>query len=185
MGVQHPNKNQKGAKNVAWCVKEDVALMSSWIYASEDNVRGKNQRGESLWTRVHKLYHNTQAENPNELNERNIESMKGRWKRLNENGNKWVAACREANARRRSGMSNNDVEKEVHSIYEAELRAMRLTRDAEAELIKTRIELKREKLQRNAMKIKEKMLLELLAKEYLSQEDEEMKRQLTKIVFGE
>ncbi|XP_057771170.1 uncharacterized protein LOC130990978 [Salvia miltiorrhiza] len=45
--------------------------------------------------------------------------MKGRWKRLNENGNKWVAACREANARRKSGISDNDVEKEAHSIYEA------------------------------------------------------------------
>ncbi|XP_057770802.1 uncharacterized protein LOC130990596 [Salvia miltiorrhiza] len=209
MGVQRPNKNQKEAKNVAWCVKEDVALMSSWIYASEDSVREKDQRGESLWARVHKLYHNTQAKNPNELNERSIESMKGRWKRLNENGNKWVATCREANARRRSGMSDNDVEKEAHSITKqveinvddqesggsskrsktsedggfsipsnpetptselstatrpigrdkakrkekgkvsqsesthesvvaAELRAMRLTRDAEAELIKTR-----------------------------------------------
>ncbi|XP_057790933.1 uncharacterized protein LOC131008047 [Salvia miltiorrhiza] len=211
-----------------------------------------------------------------------------RWKRLNENANKWVVACREANARRRSGMSDNDVEKEAHSIYEAggskfqdlvvfnevmskhpkwnvydttpifphasedvdnhesggsskrsktsedggfsvpsnpetptseqstatrpigrdkakrkgkgkasqsestnepvvaaEIRAMRLTRDAEAELIKTRIELEREKLQRNAMKMKEKMLLQLLAKDHLSPEDEEMKRQLTKIVFGE
>ncbi|XP_057770883.1 uncharacterized protein LOC130990677 [Salvia miltiorrhiza] len=289
MGVQQrPNKNHKGAKNVAWCVKEEVALMSSWIYASEDNIRGKNQRGESLWARVHKLYHNTQAENPNELNERNIESMKGRWKRINENGNKWITACREENARRRSGMSDNDVEKEAHSIYEAsenkfldlvvfnevmsihpkwnvhdtthvfrrqsedvddqesggsskrsktsedggfsipsnpetptseqstatrpigrdkakrkgkgkvsqsesthesavaaELRVMRLTRDTKAELIKTRIELEREKLQRNAMKMKEKMLLQLLAKDHLSPEDEEMKRQLTKIVFGE
>ncbi|XP_057790911.1 glutathione S-transferase T2-like [Salvia miltiorrhiza] len=259
--------------------------MSSWIYASEDSVRGKSQRGESLWARIHKLYHNTQAENPNELNERNIESMKGRWKRLNKNGNKWVAVCREANARRRSGMSDNDVEKEAHSIYEAggnklvvfnevmskhpkwnvhdtthvfhrqsedvddqqsggsskrsktsedggfsissnpetptseqsiatrptgrdkakrkgkvkvsqsecthesvvavEIHAMRLTIDVEAELIKTRIELEREKLQRNAMKMKENMLLQLLAKEHLSPEDEEMKRQLTKIVFGE
>ncbi|XP_057808934.1 uncharacterized protein LOC131023410 [Salvia miltiorrhiza] len=252
MGVQRPNKNQKGAKNVAWCVKEDVALMSSWIYASEDSVRGKNQKGESLWSRVHKLYHNTQAENPNELNEQNIESMKGRWKRLNENVNKWVAACREANARRMSGMSDYDVEKKAQSIYEAdvddqqsggsskrsktsedggfsipsnpetptseqstvtrpigrdkaktkekckvsqsesthesavvaEIRAMRLTSDAEAELIKTRIDLEREKLQRNTMKMKEKMLLQLLSKEHLSPEDEEMKRQLIKIVFG-
>ncbi|XP_057770845.1 uncharacterized protein LOC130990638 [Salvia miltiorrhiza] len=92
--------------------------MSSWIYANEDSIQGKSQKGESLWARVHKFYHITQAENPNELNERNIESMKGRWKRLNENANKWVAACREANARRRSGMSDNDVEKKAHSIYE-------------------------------------------------------------------
>ncbi|XP_042003879.1 uncharacterized protein LOC121752855 [Salvia splendens] len=45
--------------------------------------------------------------------------MKCRWKRLNENANKWVAACREANARRRSGMSDQDVENEAHSIYQA------------------------------------------------------------------
>ncbi|XP_057770734.1 uncharacterized protein LOC130990523 [Salvia miltiorrhiza] len=173
--------------------------------------------------------------------------MKGRWKRLNENINKWVAVSRKANARR-SGMSDNDVEKEAHSIYEAggnkfldlvvfneimskhpkwnvhdttpvfrrqsedvddqqsgdsskrsktskdggfsitsnletptseqltatQILAMRLTRDAEAELIKTRIDLEREKLQRNAMKMKEKMLLQLLSKEHLSPKDEEM-----------
>ncbi|XP_057791312.1 glutathione S-transferase T2-like [Salvia miltiorrhiza] len=160
--------------------------------------------------------------------------MKGRWKRLNENENKWVAACKEANARRRSGMSDDDVEKEAHSIYEAyvdnqesgasskrsktsedggfsipsnpetptskqstatrpigrdkakrkgkELRAIRLTRDAEAELIKTRIELEREKLQRNTMNMKEKMLLQLLVKEHLSSEDKEMKQIAIQIV---
>ncbi|KAG6405361.1 hypothetical protein SASPL_132950 [Salvia splendens] len=45
--------------------------------------------------------------------------MKSQWKRLNENASNWVAACIEANARRRSGMSNQDVENEAHSIYQA------------------------------------------------------------------
>ncbi|KAG6390717.1 hypothetical protein SASPL_148461 [Salvia splendens] len=67
-----------------------------------------------------KLYHESQAENPTEINKRNVDSMKSRWKRLNENASKWVAACREANARRRSGMSDQDVENEAHSIYQAE-----------------------------------------------------------------
>lgn len=99
--VQHPNKNQKGAKNVVWCVKEDVALMSAWVIVSEDNIRGKNQKGDTMWSRVSKLYHTTQAEYPNELNPRNIDSLKGRWKRLNENANKWVAACNAASTRKK------------------------------------------------------------------------------------
>ncbi|KAG6397624.1 hypothetical protein SASPL_143794 [Salvia splendens] len=49
-----------------------------------------------------------------------MDSLKGRWKRLNGNGNKWVAACRAANARKRSGMSDQDVENEVHSIYKGD-----------------------------------------------------------------
>lgn len=77
---QHPSHNQKGVKNVAWCVKEDVALMSAWIIVSKDNVRGKNQKKGTLWASVHKLYHESQAENPDEINPRNIESMKGRYK---------------------------------------------------------------------------------------------------------
>ncbi|XP_057771009.1 uncharacterized protein LOC130990792 [Salvia miltiorrhiza] len=67
------------------------------------------------------------------------------------------------------------------SAVAAEIRAMRLTRNAEVELIKTRIDLEREKLQRNAMKMKEKMLPQLLSKKHLSLKDEEMKRQLIKI----
>lgn len=35
------------------------------------------------------------------------------------------------------------------------------------------------------MKIKEKMLLHLMAKDHLSPEDEEMKRRLIEIVFGQ
>ncbi|XP_057808415.1 uncharacterized protein LOC131022888 [Salvia miltiorrhiza] len=91
--------------------------MSSWCIASEDNVHGRHQKGLSLWTRVHKLYEQAQADNPEELSERNVDMIKGRWKRLNENGNKWLAACKEAYSRKRSGMSQADVEKEAHAIY--------------------------------------------------------------------
>ncbi|KAH6819971.1 hypothetical protein C2S53_018130 [Perilla frutescens var. hirtella] len=70
-----------------------------------------------MWSRVHKLYHETQAENPDELNPRNIKSMKGRWKRLCENAGKWVAALEEANWRKRSGMNQKDIEMEAHTIY--------------------------------------------------------------------
>ncbi|KAL8523592.1 hypothetical protein ACS0TY_013538 [Phlomoides rotata] len=65
------------------------------------------------------MYHEAQKENPEEISERNVESMKGRWKRLNENANKWIAAYKEAYRRKRSGMSQSDIEKEAHAIYEA------------------------------------------------------------------
>ncbi|KAL8523655.1 hypothetical protein ACS0TY_013576 [Phlomoides rotata] len=65
------------------------------------------------------MYHEVQKENPEEISERNVESMKGRWKRLSENENKWIVAYKEAYRRKRSGMRQSDIEKEAHAIYEA------------------------------------------------------------------
>ncbi|KAL8470166.1 hypothetical protein ACS0TY_032877 [Phlomoides rotata] len=44
--------------------------------------------------------------------------MKCHFKRLDENINKWVVAYTEAHGRKKSGMSQQDVEKEAHAIYE-------------------------------------------------------------------
>lgn len=101
-----------------WSVKEDVALMKSWCLVSEDNRCGRKKKGGSLWAKVHNLYHEAQKENPNEISERNVDSIKGRWKRLDENGIKWIAAYKEAYGRKTSEMSPKDVEKEAHAIYE-------------------------------------------------------------------
>ncbi|KAL8466788.1 hypothetical protein ACS0TY_035733 [Phlomoides rotata] len=61
--------------------------MSSWCFVSGDGVRGKNQKSISLWKQVHTMYHEAQKENPEEISEKNVESMKGRWKQLSENAN--------------------------------------------------------------------------------------------------
>ena len=61
--AQQANKKKRTSNNVSWVVKEDLALMSSWVYASVDSVRGKHQKGDALWVRVKKLYHEAQAEN--------------------------------------------------------------------------------------------------------------------------
>ncbi|KAL7597877.1 hypothetical protein Lser_V15G25105 [Lactuca serriola] len=45
--------------------------------------------------------------------------MRGRFKRLSENAQKWVGVCRVAWRRRRSGMSQKDIENEAHKLYEA------------------------------------------------------------------
>ncbi|KAH6811187.1 hypothetical protein C2S51_024949 [Perilla frutescens var. frutescens] len=260
--------------------------MSTWIYLSEDSVRGKGQKGKTMWSNVHAEYHKSQAENPDEINPRNIESMKCRFKRLSQNAGKWVAALEEANRRKRSGMSQKDIEMEAHTIYEAggskfqdlvvyndvmskhprwaasshydatrlrpdsemgddeesggstkrsrtsedgeyhipsnpetptnegstmsrpmgrdkskkkgkgkatqagsevaaELRALRLTRESENELFAKKLELESQKLQMNHLKMEKRMLNTLLARDHLSPEDEETKRRLLALVFGQ
>lgn len=100
-------------------MKEDVALMSSWCFISENRVLGKNQKSPSIWKRVHEMFHEAQTENPEDMKERTVDMLKGRFKRLNESASKWIAACKEAHSRKRSGMSQKDIEKEAHTIYEA------------------------------------------------------------------
>ena len=39
--TQTPQKNSKAAK---WETREDMVLMSGWIYVSEEPTRGKNQK---------------------------------------------------------------------------------------------------------------------------------------------
>ena len=51
-------------------MKEYLTLMSSWVYATVDSVRGKHQKGDALCIRVKKLYHESQTENPAEINKK-------------------------------------------------------------------------------------------------------------------
>ncbi|KAL3644493.1 hypothetical protein CASFOL_009673 [Castilleja foliolosa] len=111
------NTNERLTKST-WNVKEDVTLMSSWISVSEDKKQGKFQRTGSFWGKVLKKYEEAQIEDPEEINERNIESLKGRFTRLNKNAQKWIAANIEAHRRVKSGTSQLDMEKEVYQLYE-------------------------------------------------------------------
>ncbi|GKG21598.1 hypothetical protein Tco_0384193, partial [Tanacetum coccineum] len=60
------------------------------------------------------------AENPKDIGPRNENQMKGRFKRLNKNVSKWVAAYKAAYSRMKSGMSMKDVELDAHKIYEGD-----------------------------------------------------------------
>ncbi|KAL8205849.1 hypothetical protein R6Q57_009400 [Mikania cordata] len=53
---------------------------------------------------------------------RNEAQMKCRFKRLSENGQKWVAAYTEAYRHRKSGMNHKDIESEAHKLYEQDRR---------------------------------------------------------------
>ncbi|MFS7913221.1 hypothetical protein Hanom_Chr02g00139281 [Helianthus anomalus] len=92
--------------------------MSAWCMASGDSIRRKNPKKTSLWKEIKKIYDATRAENPEKLGERNVDQMKSRCNRLNENAGKWVAAYREAYRRARSGTTQRDIENDAHKIYE-------------------------------------------------------------------
>ncbi|KAG6403653.1 hypothetical protein SASPL_135881 [Salvia splendens] len=66
----------------------------------------------------------------------------------------------------------------------ADLHALRLAKDNENEIARARLQLEREKLDKPSMKMYQKLLLKLLEKEHLSPEDQDMKGNLTEIVFG-
>ncbi|KAL8223879.1 hypothetical protein R6Q57_019354 [Mikania cordata] len=97
--TQSPQSSQnvgKESRANKWDAAEDIALMSAWCFASENKIRGKNQKKEALWSQVKNLYEAAQKENPQKIGMRNENQMRGRFKRLNENAQKWVAAYREA-----------------------------------------------------------------------------------------
>ena len=94
--------------------------MAAWCHVSSDSTRGNNQRKSSMWARICQMYEQTRSENPKDIGPRNENQMKGRFKRLSENGSKWVAAYRAAYSRKTSGMNLKDVELEAHKIYEAD-----------------------------------------------------------------
>nr|KAJ0199685.1 hypothetical protein LSAT_V11C600322770 [Lactuca sativa] len=98
---------------------QKISLMSAWCFANEDKERGKNKTKASLWAQIKLLYDAARVENPEKLNSRNEDQMRGRFKRLNENAQKWVGVYREAWRRRRSGVSQKDIENKAHKLYEA------------------------------------------------------------------
>ncbi|XP_076902016.1 glutathione S-transferase T3-like [Bidens hawaiensis] len=106
-----------------WDVAEDVALMSSWCIVSEDKICGKNQKFTIIWAKVKKLYDEAQAESPEKIGKRNIQQMKGRYKRLCQSVHKWVRVCEEARRRAKSGMSQKDIESEAHKIYQQDVKS--------------------------------------------------------------
>ncbi|KAJ9558025.1 hypothetical protein OSB04_012639 [Centaurea solstitialis] len=113
--TQTPPKISKAAK---WETREDIVLMSGWVFVSVEPTRGKNQKKEKFWTRVREYYEQTRAENPEGLGIRNDNQMKSHYARLNEVANKWIDAYREAYRQKMSEMSTKDVEKEAHAIFE-------------------------------------------------------------------
>lgn len=72
-----------------WNVGEDIILTSSRRIASQNRVRDKKQKNESLWARVKALYGQAHVENLGKIgNKKNMDQMRGCYNRLSENAQK-------------------------------------------------------------------------------------------------
>lgn len=66
------------------------------------------------------MYGQAHVENLGKIgNKKNMDQMRGCYNRLSENAQKWVDVCQKAYRRKKSGMSQKDIENEAHKIYEA------------------------------------------------------------------
>ncbi|XP_057793717.1 glutathione S-transferase T3-like [Salvia miltiorrhiza] len=114
----HPTNTNTSSGPQGWNDQEDLALMYAWCTCSSDSIVGTNQNKANLWKRIRAMYEESRLDNSRLMGEkRSIESLRNRYKRLNANVTKWVGAYVEAYARKSSGMSDADVEKEAQIFY--------------------------------------------------------------------
>ncbi|XP_042067185.1 glutathione S-transferase T2-like [Salvia splendens] len=100
-----------------WSEQEDMALMSAWCFVSTNAVVGTNQTSIHLWQNVLKLYEQTRKENSRIGEQRSLESLKQRYKRLNANVTKWVGAYKKVHDRATSSQFKEDIEKAAQQLY--------------------------------------------------------------------
>lgn len=120
MPAVQPNAKAGGkcVEKRIWSKAEKEALISAYMNTSTDNIVGTQQKRGAFWARVHELYDQARESNPNGIAPRSRDSMKGQWTRINEAVQKWCGAFANAEGRRTSGQSDDDVIKEAHTIFE-------------------------------------------------------------------
>ncbi|KAK9749770.1 hypothetical protein RND81_02G148700 [Saponaria officinalis] len=101
LGVEPSNKRVMN-KN-PFSLAEDEALISSFMQHSQDPTIGINQKKRDLWIKA----------NPSQIRERSAGMLGSRWRRIAAGVMKWVGCYEEAARRKTSGMSEEDVIKEV------------------------------------------------------------------------
>ncbi|XP_047954064.1 glutathione S-transferase T3-like, partial [Salvia hispanica] len=110
------NVNASNAPH-GWNEQEDNALMSAWCFISANACVGTNRTSANLWENILVQYEQTRKENPTMGAQRSLESLRQRYRRLNANVSKWIAAYKRAHERATSGQSNEDIEKAAQQIY--------------------------------------------------------------------
>ncbi|XP_042065396.1 glutathione S-transferase T3-like [Salvia splendens] len=100
-----------------WSEQEDIALMSAWCFISINAVVGTNRTSVNLWENILDQYEKTRKENPTMGEQKSLESLRQRYRRLNTNVSKWIGAYKHAHDRAMSGQSNEDMEKAAQQIY--------------------------------------------------------------------
>ncbi|GKC05346.1 hypothetical protein Tco_0996956 [Tanacetum coccineum] len=169
-------------KNVKWETKEDIALMAAWCHVSDEEPNeesgGSTKRSRTSEEGEYVVHSNQETPNSGGST---IQRPIGR-----------DAAKKKGKGKASQSFSSPNNE------FVEELRAMRITRESEIEVMNKRLEVdkKREEkeikweereLKKEEKKTKKMYLLHLnalLAKDHLSPEDEDMKRNLYEMLYG-
>ncbi|CAA0838465.1 DNA binding [Striga hermonthica] len=95
--------------------------MYAWVTLSQNAAIGTNQNSQTFWKSISEMYEEARADNSKFMGQqRTIESLRNRYRRLNTNVTKWLGAYKEAYAQKSSGMSDADVETIAQKFYSGE-----------------------------------------------------------------
>lgn len=107
---ESPAPRKKG-KN--WTRVEDEQLCRSWLAVSEDPLNANEQRGDSLWERIHAVY---MESNPS--SERTQSSLQCRWTQVHKSVNKFAGCLARVEAHTQNENSLEDKIQDAISLYE-------------------------------------------------------------------
>ncbi|CAH8253373.1 unnamed protein product [Arabidopsis lyrata] len=99
-----------------WTSKDDLVLISGWLYTSKDVIIGNDQRSGAFWKRIGEYY----ASSTHVLNgaePRLPDHCRQRWQKIHRYVARFCGAYAEAVSEKASGMNDLDILKNAHQIY--------------------------------------------------------------------
>ncbi|KAF0731038.1 hypothetical protein Ae201684P_011861 [Aphanomyces euteiches] len=99
------------AQGKKWSEDDDKALVAAWIRASENNIRGADQKTIEFWDAV---YAHFQAQN---RPARSRKAIRNRWSTIRHDVSKFVGVFSQAERNARSGSSPDDVVATAIAVY--------------------------------------------------------------------
>ncbi|KAK9666832.1 hypothetical protein RND81_14G214500 [Saponaria officinalis] len=70
-----------------------------------------------LWNTIVELFEEARENNPNEIKNRSLKSLQNRWDHINQTVSKWAGVYAECQRNKKSGQSEDDVEKDAHDSF--------------------------------------------------------------------
>lgn len=78
-----PEEASDRSARVKWSVKEDEALVSTYLHAGGDGKKGTNQSKGDLWKTIMRLYEEAREDGPSAITQRTMKSLTSRWETIN------------------------------------------------------------------------------------------------------
>ncbi len=104
------------ARGKSWSSEEDVTLCTAWLQVSQDSIKGTDQSKETFWASIHAVFQElTQVYDAN----RTLDSLKCRWKDINQEVNRFVGIVSNLFEKNISGTTDEDILNEAEKLYNA------------------------------------------------------------------